>query len=338
VAKRYHQRTAIITGITGQDGRFLADLLLKRGYQVHGMIMSMLSESDEKYFRLLPQGERLEFHTFDLELPGDLKELLDYIQPDEIYHLAAQSHVPTSFEHPERTMQINAEGTLRLLEAAHQFSAIQQPVRFFHASTCAILKPHPTESLTENSPRHPTSPYAESKLRAHEFVEQFRNEQGLFACNGILFNHESPLRTNSFVTRKITQSAARIKLGLQDKLILGNLDAERDWGYAGDYVEAMRLMLQQNQPDDYILSTGVTHTVQEFVELAFQEVELDWQPYVEIDEQFLRTTDAPRFCGDATKIKKACNWKPQVSFEGLVRMMMKSDLKLARKEKREKKS
>lgn len=294
--------------------------------------MQILSETEEKYFRLLPQGNQVTFHEYDIGRPGNLPELLSFIKPDEIYHLAAQSHVPTSFENPELTMKINAEGTLMLLEAALDFSSTHKPVRFFHASTCAILEPHPTKILEENSPRNPTSPYAESKLIAHESVEKYRNEQGLFACNGILFNHESPLRPNTFVTRKITEKAARIKHGFQLELRLGNLDAERDWGYAGDYVKAMWLMLQQEQPDDYVLATGKPHSVREFVDLAFQEVGLDWREYVKTDEQFLRSTDATRYCGDASKAAQKLNWKPETTFEQLVKLMVQSDLKIAKRE------
>ncbi|MAT14505.1 MAG: GDP-mannose 4,6-dehydratase [Planctomyces sp.] len=309
---------ALITGIDGQDGYYLSRLLLKQGYEVHG-------------FALRPEqsqlGEEVSLHPFDLRQPATLGDLFGKIQPDEVYHLAAQSHVARSYEHPLETAEITGLGALHMLEASRQWQLQRgRPVRFFQASSSAIFDDKAGPVLNEESPIHPRSPYACAKAYAHLQVRNYREAHGMFACNGILFNHESPLRDASFVTRKITRAAARIKLGLQQKLKLGNLDAERSWGFAGDFVEAMGLMLQQDEPDDYVISTTETHSVREFVETVFAYLDRDYRDHVEIDPELFRPHDAPVLRGDITRARTRLHWEPKVSFRQLAEMMIEHDL------------
>ncbi|MCA9041675.1 MAG: GDP-mannose 4,6-dehydratase [Planctomycetaceae bacterium] len=315
---------ALITGIDGQDGHYLSQLLLEKGYQVHGFVLQTGQNT---------LSEKLTLHQFDLCHPDTLGELLDKIRPQEVYHLAAQSHVSLSYERPVETMKITGMGALHMLEAVRQFEIKEkQPVKFFQASSSAIFDDQAGPLLSEESPIHPRSPYACAKAYAHLQVQNYREAHGMFACNGILFNHESPLRDESFVTRKITRAASHIKLGLQEKLTLGNLDAERSWGYAGDFVKVMWLMLQQDEPDDYIISTTETHSVREFVETVFSYLELDYHNYIEIDPNLLRPHDAPVLCGDITRAKTKLSWQPEVSFAELARLMVERDLELAKTE------
>ncbi|QDU82225.1 GDP-mannose 4,6-dehydratase [Polystyrenella longa] len=316
---------ALITGITGQDGQYLARLLLEKGYHVHGFTQAATNFPHEQVF----------LHRVDLKVTENLHDLLKQIQPCEVYHMAAQSHVPLSYQQPLETAEITGMGALRMLEAVRQYEIeCSRQVRFFQASSSAILDDQAGPVLNEQSPIHPRSPYACAKAYAHLQVQNYREAHGMFACNGILFNHESPLRDESFVTRKITRAATRIKLGLQQKLILGNLDAERSWGYAGDFVQAMWLMLQLDEPDDFVISTTKTHSVREFVDVVFQCLDLDYQQYVEIDPEFFRPHDAPVLCGDITRAQTQLGWQPQVSFTELAHQMTQHDLELAEIESR----
>ncbi|MEZ6044364.1 MAG: GDP-mannose 4,6-dehydratase [Planctomycetaceae bacterium] len=307
-----------ITGISGQDGHYLSQLLLERGYQLHGFIHPVEKQTITS----------ATLHPFDLRQPEPLADLLRKIRPTEVYHLAAQSHVGKSYAEPLETARITGLGALYMLEGVRQYQdEHQQQVRFFQASSSAIFDDTAGPILDEQSPIHPRSPYACAKAFAHLQVQNYREAHGMFACNGILFNHESPLRDESFVTRKITRGAARIKLGLQENLTLGNLDAERSWGYAGDFVKAMWLMLQQDKPEDYIISTTETHSVREFVETVFAYLDLDYQAYVKTDPQLLRPHDPPVLSGDITRAKSNLNWTPEVTFEELARMMVEADLR-----------
>ncbi len=325
-------KRALITGITGQDGSYLAELLLAKGYEVHGIIRRASSFNtgrlDPIYQDPHTPSARLKLHYGDLTDGSSLARLLMGIRPDEIYHLGAQSHVRTSFDIPVYTGEVTALGTTHLLEAIRE-SSIQ--ARFYQASSSEIFGRSPPPQ-NEESRCMPRSPYGVAKLYAHHIAVNYREAYGMFISNGILFNHESPRRGETFVTRKITRAAARIRFGLQDKLFLGNLEARRDWGYAGDYVEAMWLILQHERPDDFVIATGETHTVREFLDAAFDELDLDWKNHVEIDPHYFRPTEADELCGDASKAVRALGWKPRIGFQDLVKMMMRADLDLAEKE------
>lgn len=329
-------RTALITGITGQDGSYLARLLLGKGYVVHGIIRRASTFNtdriDELYRDPHEPGVRLFLHYGDMADGASLRRVLERVAPDEIYNLAAQSHVKVSFEQPEYTADAVALGTLRLLEAFRQYvETTGKPVRFYQAGSSEMFgaSPPPQNEATPFSPR---SPYAVSKVAAHWYAVNYREAYNLFIANGILFNHESPQRGETFVTRKITRAVGRIKYGLQEKVYLGNLEARRDWGFAGDYVEAMWRMLQQPAPDDYVIATGEAHSVREFAEEAFGLVGLDWRRHVELDPRYLRPTEVDALLGDASKARRLLGWQPTVGFKELVRMMVEHDLELARRE------
>ncbi len=326
-------KKAFITGITGQDGSYLAEFLLERGYAVHGLIRRSSTFNTDRIDHLYrdfhdPEA-RVYLHYGDLSVSGQLTDLLHDIQPDEIYHLGAQSHVRVSFDMPEYTGDVTGLGTLRLLEAIRRTGV---KARFYQASSSEMFgaAPPPQSELT---PFQPQSPYAAAKVYAYYVVRNYRDAYGLFACNGILFNHESPRRGETFVTRKITRAATRIKLGLQDRLYLGNLDAKRDWGFAGDYVEAMWLILQQDRPDDFVIATGETHSVREFTERVFQKLDLDYQQYVVIDPKYFRPTEVDVLLGDAAKARRVLGWKPRVGFDQLIDMMIAADMEMSSKEK-----
>jgi GDPmannose 4,6-dehydratase len=318
-------RKALITGITGQDGSYLAELLLSKGYEVHGLIRRAstfnTSRIDHLYMDPHEPGARFFMHYGDLSDSGQLSHLIYNIQPDEIYHLAAQSHVRVSFDMPEYTGDTTGLGTIRLLEALRR-SGIT--AKFYQASSSELFGSSPPPQ-NEETPMRPQSPYAAAKLYAYWMVRNYREAYGLFAVNGILFNHESPRRGETFVTRKITRALARIKLGLQKKLYLGNLEARRDWGYAPDYVEAMWLMLQQDVPADFVICTGESHSVEEFLEAAFAYQNLDWRDYVEIDPRYFRPTEVDFLLGDPTKARERLGWQPRVTFKELVRIMVDAD-------------
>jgi GDPmannose 4,6-dehydratase len=318
--------TALITGITGQDGSYLAEVLLAKGYQVHGIKRRSSSFNtgrvDHLYEDLHAAGARFFLHYADLADASSLARLLSEIRPNEIYNLGAQSHVKVSFETPEYTGDIVALGTLRLLEAIRHTGL---DCRFYQASSSEMYGSTPPPQ-SETSPFHPRSPYACAKIFAHNITINYRESYGLHASCGILFNHESPRRGETFVTRKITRAVARIKHGLQTRLYLGNLDARRDWGFAPDYVRAMWLMLQQDQPGDYVIGTGEAHTVREFVQLAFSSAGLDWQQYVEIDPQYFRPAEVDHLVADASKARRALGWEPSVDFNQLVRIMVEAEL------------
>jgi GDPmannose 4,6-dehydratase len=321
-----HMQKALITGITGQDGSYLAEFLLNKGYQVHGLVRRASTFNTRRIEHLYvdPHEPDVRFflHYGDLSDSGQLAHLIYNIQPDEVYHLGAQSHVRVSFDMPEYTGDATGLGTTRLLEAIRH-SGIA--TKFYQASSSELYGSTPPPQ-NELSPMQPQSPYAAAKLYAYWMVRNYREAYKLFAVNGILFNHESPRRGETFVTRKITRALARIKLGLQDKLYLGNLEASRDWGYAPDYVEAMWLMLQQDTPADYVIATGEAHSVREFLEEAFSYAELDWQQYVEIDPKYFRPTEVDYLLGDPTKARQQLNWQPKVTFRQLVRIMVDADM------------
>jgi GDPmannose 4,6-dehydratase len=319
--------TALITGITGQDGSYLAELLLDRGYEVHGMVRRSSSENFE---RIAHVRDRITLHQGDLLDQLSLIGLVERIRPREIYNLAAQSFVPTSWSQPLLTSEFTALGVTRLLEAIR---LVDPGIRFYQASSSEMFGRVRAEPQNEETPFWPRSPYGVAKVYGHWITVNYRESYGLFACSGILFNHESPRRGKEFVTRKVTDGAARIKLGLQAKLQLGNLDAQRDWGFAGDYVEAMWLMLQQPEPDDYVIATGQKHSVRELVELAFGRVGLDWQEHVEISTDLFRPAEVNTLCGDASKARRKLGWRPKVSFQELVAMMVDADLQRARSER-----
>ena len=325
-------RRALITGITGQDGSFLAELLLGKGYEVHGIVRRASTFNTERldaiYADPHEHGVRLHLHYGDLSDGASLRRILDLAQPAEIYNLAAQSHVRVSFDQAQYTAEIVGTGTLRLLEAVRDYSGA---VRFYQAGSSEMFGAAPPPQ-NETSPFYPRSPYAVSKVAAHWFARNYREAYGLFITNGILFNHESPRRGETFVTRKITRALTRIQLGLQNKLYLGNLDARRDWGYAGDFVEAMWRMLQQPAPDDFVIATGESHSVREFLVLAAEYCGLDWTRYVETDPRYFRPTEVDSLLGDASKARQQLGWKPTVTFEELVKMMVEHDLELARQE------
>jgi GDPmannose 4,6-dehydratase len=317
---------ALITGITGQDGSYLAEQLLEKGYEVHGIIRRSSSFNTERidplYRDVHEQGVKLFLHHGDLTDSSRLVRLLYELQPDEIYHLGAQSHVRVSFDVPEYTADVTGMGTLRLLEAIRDAGVSP---RFYQASSSEMYGATPPPQ-DESAPFHPRSPYAVAKVMGFWATVNYRESYGLFACNGILFNHESPRRGETFVTRKITRALARIHAGLQDKLFLGNLDAKRDWGYALDYVQAMWLMLQQDAPEDYVIATGHTHTVRNCVEIAFDQAGLDWERYVVQDDRFLRPAEVDLLVGDCAKAKQQLGWEPKTSFEELIRLMTDADL------------
>jgi GDPmannose 4,6-dehydratase len=322
-------KRALITGITGQDGSYLADLLLGKGYEVHGIIRRAstfnTARIDHLYQDPHVNGVRLFLHYGDLADSVHLVKLLYRLQPDEIYHLGAQSHVRVSFDIPEYTADVTGIGTIRILEAIRE-AAVK--TRFYQASSSEMFGKVQEVPQTERTPFWPRSPYGVAKVFAHWATVNYRESYGLHASNGILFNHESPRRGETFVTRKISRSVARIKCGLDKSLFLGNLDARRDWGYAPEYVQGMWLILQQDRPDDYILATNETHSVREFVELAFERVGLDWKEYVKHDARYERPAEVDLLIGDASKAKKLLNWEPQVRFEELVRIMVDADLAL----------
>ncbi|QDV33819.1 GDP-mannose 4,6-dehydratase [Tautonia plasticadhaerens] len=326
---------ALITGITGQDGSYLADFLLgKPDYTVHGLVRrtSTLNRSRIDHIARNPDfRDRFHLHYADLGDASSLSGLMETIRPDEVYNLGAQSHVRVSFDQPIYTADVVGVGTLRLLEAVRQL-ARSQPVRFYQASSSEMFGSAPPPQTME-TPFHPRSPYACAKLYGHWQTINYREAYGLFACSGILFNHESPRRGESFVTRKITLGATRIKEGLQKTLVMGNLDAKRDWGFAGDYVKAMWLMLQQETPDDYIVAMGVTHSVREFLEKTFSQLDLDYNDFVEFDERYMRPSEVDVLLGDPSKARKNLGWEPEVDLDGLVKMMVENDLELARREK-----
>ena len=329
-------KRALITGITGQDGSYLAELLLDKGYEVHGIIRRASGFNTERIDHIYQDphdsDRRLHLHYSDLTDGTGLRRALEKVRPDEVYNLGAQSHVMVSFQQPEYTADAVGMGTLRLLESIRDFIAVNDTqVRFYQAGSSEMFGSTPPPQ-SETTVFHPRSPYAVAKVAGHGFTVNYREAYGMFACNGILFNHESPRRGETFVTRKITRAATRIKLGLQQKLHLGNLDAKRDWGFAGDYVEAMWLMLQQDKPDDYVVATGEAHSGREFVEEVFGLLEMDWQDYVVIDPRYVRPSEVDYLLGDSSKARKKLGWEPKVSFQGLVEMMVESDMEIAHRE------
>ena len=327
-------KTALITGITGQDGSYLAELLLDKGYEVHGLIRRSSSFNTLRIDHLYRDPHapdcRLFLHYGDLTDGTGIREVLSRVQPEEVYNLGAQSHVRVSFDQPVYTVQVDAVGTMRLLEAIRD---TRIGTRYYQASSSEMYGQVAEIPQTEKTPFHPRSPYACAKVFSFWQTINYRESYDMFCANGILFNHESPRRGQTFVTRKITRAATRIKEGLQDKLFLGNLEAKRDWGFAGDYVEAMWLMLQRDKPDDYVVATGQTYAVREFLELAFEQVELDWQKYVEIDPRYFRPAEVDVLQGDSSKAQEALNWKPKVGFKALTAMMVQADWELARQER-----
>jgi len=315
------QKKAIITGITGQDGSYLLRLLLKKGYKVYGLKRRTSLINTQRIDDIF-HHKNFKSIYYDLNDTGAIWKLMIDIKPDEIYNLAAQSHVRVSFDIPEHTVDGIAMGTLRMLNA---MKTVCPTARFYQASSSEMFGDNPNYPFNEGSQLHPASPYACAKVFAHNLIRNYRESYGIHASSGILFNHESPLRGETFVTRKITLAAARIKLGLQDKLYLGNLDAKRDWGFAGDYVEMMWLMLQQDEPDDYVVATGETHTVRAFLEAVFEHAGLDIEKHVEIDERLFRPQEVPYLLGDPSKARKKLGWVPKVGFEELAEMMYLED-------------
>ena len=326
-------KKAFITGITGQDGSYLSQFLLDKNYEVHGTIRRSSSVNTDRIDHLIAKyqsSNQLNLHYSDLLDSASLYSLINVIKPDEVYNLAAQSHVSVSFKNPIFTTQTGTLGSVSLLEAIKNSN---KNIKFYQASSSEMFGGINEELLNENSEFIPKSPYAASKVFAHNMTRIYRESYNLFCVNGILFNHESPLRGETFVTRKITRAVGRIKLGLQSKLTLGNLESIRDWGFAGDYVEGMWLMLQQEKPSDWILATGETHSVKDFAEEAFNVVGLNWKDYVETSEKYFRPNEVNHLLGDYSKAKKDLGWSPKTSFKSLVKMMVDSDLELAKKEK-----
>ncbi|RBP36657.1 GDPmannose 4,6-dehydratase [Roseimicrobium gellanilyticum] len=330
-------KRALITGITGQDGSYLAELLLEKGYEVHGIIRRSSTFNTDRIDHLYQDPHlnnvRLFLHYGDLCDSVALVKLLYELKPDEIYNLGAQSHVRVSFDVPESTGDIVGLGALRILEAIRE-AGIAEKVRFYQASSSEMYGLVQEVPQTEKTPFWPRSPYACAKVYAYWLTVNYRESYNLHASNGILFNHESPRRGETFVTRKITRAATRIKVGLQDALYLGNLDARRDWGYAKDYVDMMWMMLQQDKPDDYVVATGETHSVREFVQETFAALDLDWEKYVKYDQRYLRPAEVELLIGDPSKAKRQLGWEPKVKFKELVKIMVDADLKLAQVEKR----
>jgi GDPmannose 4,6-dehydratase len=345
-------KTALITGVTGQDGAYLSECLLKKGYEVHGIKRRASNFNTQRIDHLYqdPHVENKKFilHYGDLTDTSNIIHIVQQVQPDEIYNLGAQSHVQVSFEVPEYTADDDGIGTLRLLEAI-RILRLEKQVRFYQASTSELFGKVREIPQKETTPFYPRSPYACAKLYAYWITVNYRESYGMYACNGILFNHESPIRGETFVTRKITRAAARIKLGLQEKLYMGNIDSKRDWGYAGDYVELMWLMLQQKEPEDYVIATGITTTVRDFISMAFKEAEISlvWEGdginekgidkltgkiIVEIDPRYFRPSEVDLLIGDSSKARIKLGWKPRVSLSELIKMMVKNDILLAQKE------
>jgi GDPmannose 4,6-dehydratase len=331
------KKTALITGVTGQDGSYLAEFLLKQGYRVHGLVRrtsTFTTGRIDHLRRSFDQGEgNIELHYGDLGDGTGLRRVVELTAPDEVYNLAAQSHVRISFDQPEYTADVVGLGVLRLLEAVRDHCRTSgRQVRFYQAGSSEMFGQAAEVPQRETTPFHPRSPYACAKVYAHWQVSNYREAYQMFAVNGILFNHESPRRGENFVTRKITRSATRIKVGLQKTLQLGNLDAQRDWGFAGDYVEAMWMMLQQPEPQDFVVATGESHSVQEFLEMAFDRVKLNWRDYVQFDARLMRPAEVDVLRGDASRAHKVLHWRPRVNFQELVSMMVDADLELARQE------
>ena len=328
---------ALITGVTGQDGSYLTEFLLAKGYEVHGLMrrasLFNTDRIDHLYHDPHLAGSRLTLHYGDLTDGTGLRRVLERVDPDEVYNLGAQSHVKVSFDIPEYTADVVAVGTLRLIEAVRDHVLHGgRPVRYYQAGSSEMFGAAPPPQ-SEKTPFYPRSPYGVSKVAAHWFAVNYREAYGLFICNGILFNHESPRRGETFVTRKVTRAVGRITQGLQDKLYLGNLDAKRDWGFTGDYIEAMWLMLQKQKPDDYVIATGEAHSVRDFVELAFAAAGLDWRRHVEIDQRYFRPTEVDVLRGDAAKARDVLGWEPRVGFSELIKMMVEHDIDLARRER-----
>lgn len=321
-------KKALITGITGQDGSYLAELLLEKGYEVYGIIRRASTFNTDRIDHIYADphqnGAKLKLIFGDLSDSSSIIRILSEVQPDEIYNLAAQSHVRVSFDIPEYTGDVVALGALRILEAMHFLG--MKNTRYYQASSSEMYGKVQAVPQTEETPFYPRSPYAVAKLYAHWITKNYRESYGMYACSGILFNHESPRRGETFVTRKITRAVAHIKAGLQDKLYLGNLDAKRDWGYAKEYVEAMWLMLQQDEPDDYVIATNETHTIKEFLEEAFSHVGLKWEDYVEFDARYERPAEVDLLIGDPSKAEKKLGWKPKTTFKKLVQIMVDADI------------
>ena len=328
-------KKAFITGVTGQDGSYLSEFLLEKGYDVHGLIRRASTFNTGRIEHLYQDphinGRTLFLHYGDMGDSSNLIRLVYEIEPDEIYNLAAQSHVRVSFDSPEFTGDVDALGTMRLLEAIH-LTGRAGKTRFYQASTSELFGLVQEVPQKETTPFYPRSPYAVAKLYAYWAVRNYREAYNVFASNGILFNHESPRRGETFVTRKITRAVGRIKMGLQDKLYMGNINSLRDWGFAGDYVEGMWRILQHERPEDFVLATGEMHSVKEFLKLAFGLVDLDWEKYVEYDARYIRPTEVDQLLGDATKARTELGWEPKVKFPELVKMMVEADLALAEKE------
>ena len=325
-------KKAFVTGITGQDGHYLSKLLLDKGYEVHGTIRRSSTFNTSRIDEFISSHKddgRYNLYYSDLTDSSSLNNLIHNIDPDEIYNLAAQSHVAVSFKNPMYTSSVGNNGTLTILETLRN---IEKDVKFYQASSSEMFGGEEEKLLNEESIFDPKSPYAASKVFSHNITKIYRESYGLFAVNGILFNHESPHRGETFVTRKITRAVARISLGIQDKLTLGNLEASRDWGFAGDYVLGMWMMLQHDSPDDWVLATGETHTVKDFLEKAFSYVNLNWEDHVTTSEKYYRPNEVNYLLGDPSKAKKELNWHPEVSFEELVKMMIESDIILAKRE------
>lgn len=329
-------KRALITGITGQDGSYLAELLLGKGYEVHGVMRRASSFNTERIDHLYAdphESPALQLHYGDLSEGRVIRQILERYEPQEVYNLGAQSHVRVSFDQPEYTADVVGLGTLRVLEAVREYSTRSGArVKVYQAGSSEMYGTA-APPQDERTPFHPRSPYAVSKVAAHWFATNYREAYGLFITNGILFNHESPRRGETFVTRKITRAIGRIREGLQEKLYLGNLEARRDWGFAGDYVEAMWLMLQQDEPDDYVVATGESYSVQEFVEAAFGYADIDWKAHVEIDPRYFRPSEVDHLQGDSSKARAELGWAPRVTFTNLVQMMVDQDLDLARRER-----
>jgi GDPmannose 4,6-dehydratase len=326
-------KTALISGITGQDGSFLTELLLEKGYEVYGIVRRSSSFNTDRIDHLYQdpheKGTRLHLFYGDLNDSSSLNTILRQVRPDEIYNLGAQSHVRVSFDIPEYTGEVTGLGTVRLLEAIREAGI--RP-KFYQASSSELFGKAVTSTQNETTPFHPRSPYGCAKAYAYHITVNYRESYGLFACNGILYNHESERRGETFVSRKITRAATRIKLGLQEKLYLGNLEARRDWGYARDYVEAMWLIMNAEEPDDYVVATGETHSVREFLQQSFGYLDLDWEKYVEIDPRYFRPAEVDWLLGDASKVRQKLGWEPKVTFAELVKLMTDHDLELAKQE------
>jgi GDPmannose 4,6-dehydratase len=316
---------ALITGITGQDGSYLAELLLEKGYEVFGIVRR---SSVKKFDRIEALIDEIELVEGDLTDQSSLDSVIHSVQPDEVYNLAAQSFVPVSWNQPVLTGDVTGLGVIRILEAIRKH---QPKARFLQASSSEMFGKVRETPQTEKTPFYPRSPYGAAKVFGHYITVNYRESYGLFACSAMGFNHESPRRGLEFVTRKVTHQVAKIKCGLAKKLLMGNLDAKRDWGFAGDYVRAMWMMLQQSEPDDYVLATGKTHSVRELLEAAFAAVGLNWEEYVEIDARFIRPAEVDLLCGDATKAREKLGWEPEVSFEELIKMMVEADMEVVQK-------